>query len=224
MDTSDRFIFLDALRGMAALTVFFSHAIGMLPTYGAFISSIENTPLHIFYDGAAAVDMFFVLSGFCISYPYLKENSLINITFWKFMGKRIFRIYPAYWVSIGFCLLGWGIYSCPELAYISQWGASFWRQNTFSIREIEDIFLLIFRSFDTNLLNPPSWSLVIEIRMAFILPFLYFFQIYESKNMFFYNSCCCYLYNFYRQIWMGINTIFTTFFNRTCFSKKEKRI
>ena len=43
MDKSDRFTFLDALRGMAALTVFFSHAIGMLPTYyvGSFLGKIS---------------------------------------------------------------------------------------------------------------------------------------------------------------------------------------
>lgn len=57
---------LDGLRGLAALMVFFSHAMGLLyPT--PLITYLQSSPFRILWDGAAAVDFFFVLSGFVLT-------------------------------------------------------------------------------------------------------------------------------------------------------------
>src|SRR5258708_1451464 len=77
----DRIGSLDALRGLAALTVVVQH---VLSTYGTIHSwdiaaeqhqigpfLATRTPLGIFYAGDAAVILFFTLSGFVLALPFL---------------------------------------------------------------------------------------------------------------------------------------------------------
>ncbi len=66
----ERYRQLDSLRGLAALTVFLSHTLGLRMVsqntsgFSGLISRIldhtDQSILHIFYDGGAAVDLFFV--------------------------------------------------------------------------------------------------------------------------------------------------------------------
>jgi peptidoglycan/LPS O-acetylase OafA/YrhL len=58
-----RFRQLDSLRGIAALAVYFSHYIGILP-HRLTPHFISVTPVGMLFNGYAAVMFFFVLSGF----------------------------------------------------------------------------------------------------------------------------------------------------------------
>ena len=54
--------------------------------------------------GGAGVDIFFVLSGFIITYA--NKNYIIKkINVFNFLKKRIIRIFPIYWVILSFFLL-----------------------------------------------------------------------------------------------------------------------
>jgi len=67
---------LEALRGIAALIVVFNHSVaGFLPQCYGYIPSLDKdrmqgSLLYIFFNGAAAVSVFFVLSGYILTRRY----------------------------------------------------------------------------------------------------------------------------------------------------------
>jgi peptidoglycan/LPS O-acetylase OafA/YrhL len=79
----ERFLGLDALRGVAALAVVNLHfSFGKLP-----------------YHGYLAVDVFFVLSGFVIAHAY--ESRLLNgFGLGRFALARSIRLYPLVWLGV----------------------------------------------------------------------------------------------------------------------------
>ncbi len=63
---------------------------------------------HLMLEGAHGVDLFFVLSGFCLSYPVLQSlraehAARFNIT--RYFAKRIVRIVPPYYAAIALLVL-----------------------------------------------------------------------------------------------------------------------
>jgi peptidoglycan/LPS O-acetylase OafA/YrhL len=86
---------LDAIRAIAALLVFVWHTELIKAEFGFF--SMEM--LHDL--GGVGVTIFFVLSGFLITYLLLKEhdsNGKVNLT--KFYFRRILRIWPLYFLIL----------------------------------------------------------------------------------------------------------------------------
>jgi peptidoglycan/LPS O-acetylase OafA/YrhL len=85
-------LILEIARGIAALWVFFFH------TKAYFINSSEFI-YNIATYGHLGVPMFFVISGFVITYS--AESTLkANKTPISFLKKRFLRIYPVFWISI----------------------------------------------------------------------------------------------------------------------------
>jgi peptidoglycan/LPS O-acetylase OafA/YrhL len=90
---------LDTLRAIAALAVVFSH-IELQKSYNGISNLISYTSLRI-ADGHIAVILFFVLSGFLITYLLVKEKEKTGrISLKKFYLRRIFRIWPLYYLII----------------------------------------------------------------------------------------------------------------------------
>ncbi len=110
-----RYIQFDALRGMAALSVLLSHFIGMMPVLPVWLKWLSGTPGHIIWDGAAAVNLFFVLSGFCVALPYMRQENPRPIAYISFLLRRFFRLYPAYAVALFLCILAKSFYISPPL-------------------------------------------------------------------------------------------------------------
>ncbi len=94
---------LNGLRALAALSVLWGHT--FQDTFGIWKTSAGNIlPSHNFFsiDG---VTLFFVISGFLITYLLLKEldkTNTINIP--KFYMRRILRIWPIYYGYIIACI------------------------------------------------------------------------------------------------------------------------
>lgn len=165
-----RFEELDALRGLAAISVFLSHASGLVDPPAALVG-IENSPVHVLWEGAAAVDLFFVLSGFVLALPYVSREPR-PLRYDVFLIKRIFRLYPAYWVAVlfGLALMHFGG-SLQTVPYASEWLASFWHAFP-SCNQILRTISLIGPGINTNAIDPAIWSLVVEMRMSLIFPLL----------------------------------------------------
>jgi peptidoglycan/LPS O-acetylase OafA/YrhL len=94
-----RSIELDFIRGLAIIAVMGYH-FHSFPTGSAFISAIEY-PLKSF--GHEGVNLFFTLSGFLVGGLLLKQYSQEGrIDAGRFIVRRIFKIWPAYYVLILF--------------------------------------------------------------------------------------------------------------------------
>lgn len=89
---------LNELRAIAALGVVAHHIEQFKGMNGLYITN-TNLSFLIHNLGKAGVDLFFVLSGFLITYLLLleKENNFGRIDILKFYLRRIFRIWPLYY-------------------------------------------------------------------------------------------------------------------------------
>ena len=161
MQKNNKNNFLDSitsLRGILALWVVMHHFNFCCFTHKFDFSIFEPITSKGYY----AVDGFFILSGFIVSYVYMEKLSTFNLTSMaKFLILRLARIYPihivtilAYVFIIYICKLPMaGDYSFINLIYnlllINSWGVA----NDFSW-------------------NGPSWSLSAEWFLYLLFPFL----------------------------------------------------
>ncbi|MDR3742045.1 MAG: acyltransferase [Terracidiphilus sp.] len=162
---------LDGLRGLAALSVFFSHAIGLIPGYESL--AIQQTPLRLLWDGASAVIIFFLLSGFVLTLPYVGATSR-PLQPLSFILKRFFRLYPAYWCALLVALLlRFWVLEHNHLASLSSWANSLW-SIPLSTGMIARVFAMIAPGVNTHGIDPVIWSLVIEMKVSILFPAIIF--------------------------------------------------
>jgi peptidoglycan/LPS O-acetylase OafA/YrhL len=106
-----RLIFLDFVRGIAALFVLFEHVGDRLwPQFRLFTHGS-------FSCGKFGVAAFFLTSGFVIPLSLERGGSLK-----RFWVSRFFRLYPLYWLSIALCLVlylfGVRVFAAPFTAHV----------------------------------------------------------------------------------------------------------
>jgi peptidoglycan/LPS O-acetylase OafA/YrhL len=90
--SAKRYLGLDGLRGVAALTAMLFHCNGIFHK-GAF-----------FQHGFMAVDLFFMLSGFVVALCY-EERLAIRLSAGGFLKIRARRLMPTFWLGTGFCAI-----------------------------------------------------------------------------------------------------------------------
>ncbi|BCT77054.1 acyltransferase [Sinomonas cyclohexanicum] len=111
----ERYASLDALRGLAAMTVVICHALLCLTWFTgganpelqppqAWVSIIDRTPLHAVYAGGEAVIVFFVLSGFVLTLPFLSGPP--RFAAWlAYYPKRVMRLYAPVAAAVALALI-----------------------------------------------------------------------------------------------------------------------
>ena len=169
--TTSRYTSLDGLRGLAALVVLIHHCFLVSPQLSAAVDSNGTgafdswvwwttfTPLHLVWAGQEAVFVFFILSGFVLTLPFVR---CIQTSWAAYYPKRIIRIYLPVWVSLIFAvLMAWTV---PRLASpeLSPWV----NVHDEAPNALADAFLL--RGADS--LNSPLWSLQWEMIFSLTLP------------------------------------------------------
>ncbi len=108
--TGERLVTIDALRGIAALSITIAHAAGNLPNT---IETIQNSPSSIFFYPFSAnigrVYLFFLISGFSIHLSWCKNKIRTgtnkNIEFIPFWKKRLIRLYPTYLIALSIYII-----------------------------------------------------------------------------------------------------------------------
>ena len=83
---------IQALRGIAVLSVVFFHLIPIEQKYGGSTSILPT----FFQFGMFGVDLFFVISGF-VMVTVAKGKYQLPKQALKFVYRRVSRIYPTYW-------------------------------------------------------------------------------------------------------------------------------
>ena len=164
--------FLDGIRGIAILWVFFFHCLGAtfgfdkLPWHGLFRDfDVPNSFLLLlpFSYGYAGVAIFFVVSGFCI---HLSHQRSKDKSWALFANKRFFRIYPPYLLAIGifFFVTPWGAFSIDGMEF----GVERLTQLSTHIFAIHNYWKPTFFG-----INPSFWSIAVELQLYAIYPLLF---------------------------------------------------
>lgn len=190
---------IDSLRGLAALTVMVGHFMAVFDfnshnTYAMGFAKnwYKYSPIHIVWAGHEAVLFFFILSGFVLTLPFMKNH------FFSYRGyliKRFFRIYIACIVSIfAAMILKWCVVQNTRFVD-SAWMNTMWDED-FSISTIINHFLLI--GAYSGEISPVIWSLVYEMRISIIFPIVVYFVLkYDWKRLLLFalifSAVCCIL-------------------------------
>jgi len=164
-----RFVELDSLRGLAALMVVFQHLQLLWETDTHAVSS--SAILGIFLGltrpfGSEAVILFFVLSGFVLSLPAVNGKPQSYSTF---LIRRIFRIYIPYLAAIAVSVAG-AFWLHGAATTHSRWFSGCWSEPV-SWRLVLQ-YVVFLGVFETQQFDSPIWSLVHEMRISLIFPFL----------------------------------------------------
>lgn len=106
-----RLTWIDLTKGLAILGIVFFHCFQNYPDRLDWVVALDRLGAKI---GYGAVDVFFVIAGFNISYGLAlkaKKNKLKKITtHWRsWLFKRLNRLYPTYFLAIGMTLLLYAI-------------------------------------------------------------------------------------------------------------------
>lgn len=174
-DRTERIPQLDSLRGLAALSVLASHHLLIFPLFFRDTSSkdllvnvLKYSPFHIVYSGHEAVLLFFILSGFVLSLPYLSEQG--GPKYGAYLTKRFCRIYIPYAATIALAIACCALTPKNPIAGASPLLGTIWME-PLNAKAIMNHAMLI-GTFDTNKLDPVIWSLVHEARVSLIFPLL----------------------------------------------------
>ncbi|WP_162463190.1 acyltransferase family protein [Paenibacillus psychroresistens] len=173
----ERYQQLDALRGLAALTVVLQHFLSVLPSMdahsdNAWVNLWKYSPLHITWAGYEAVIFFFILSGFVLSLPFYGDR---NTQYSSYAFKRICRIYLPYVVAILIAMLVSMSFSKGDFAGASDWFNGLFKDDFTWKSMFQHMFLIGI--FDFKAFNPVVWSLIHEMRISLIFPFIMFFVV-----------------------------------------------
>jgi len=168
---------LDSIRGIASIIVLVAHVWSMnddafrsshhqLHAIGSFSDLLLYCLSRFEEAGRSAVILFFVLSGFVLAYS-LKKNPL---PYSGYAVKRIFRIYPTFFVAI---LISYLLHSLIGIHHMSD---SEWARTGVDIADTSLPMLaktlLLWGTNATHGLDGVDWSLVHEMRVSLIFPLL----------------------------------------------------
>jgi peptidoglycan/LPS O-acetylase OafA/YrhL len=152
--------FIDGLRAIAVLSVLVYHST---------IAADAKFPDWVF-SGSRGVSLFFVISGFCLSFPFLhawrsgRTFQLDSRVFGKFLARRFSRIAPPFYVMLTiFALLSMTPFGFPNSAH----------QDTGIANQIHEYWAsLLFLTSKSPLFNASFWTLGIEARWYILCPLL----------------------------------------------------
>lgn len=165
-----RLDYLESLRGLAALMVVLHHHYMTAPLLKEIV---RFSPLRFLINGRSSVIFFFVLSGFVIVYGIL--NGSRKFSYPNFVLRRIVRIYLPY-VASG--LIAIGCYLALQPKVLPDTAITFnemWSEPLPGSTLAQ--FFLLAGTPAANTINTVAWSLVYELRISLLLPFLYLLAV-----------------------------------------------
>ena len=165
----EHFGWLNAIRGAAALYVVCHHAVMQVTIVGDHANDLFYRILQLLtIYGHYAVDIFIVLSGYCLMLPVIARQEFGNI--WIFFARRTIRIVLPYYAAliISFLLIYF---------FLGKQDGSHWAKTSLPVSFdsiIKHIFLVHQWFTDAaSRINPAFWSVGVEYQIYFLFPFFY---------------------------------------------------
>ncbi|HVE41286.1 MAG TPA: acyltransferase [Planctomycetota bacterium] len=156
-----RYVFIDALRGLTALSVVIFHARGgghidtWAATWPAFVDGIV-------YNMGIAVQIFFVLSGFVIAHSMIRHDVGFGYV-GRFLLRRSIRLDPPYWASMAMTI---------ALAVVS---TRFVAGKVYEFPSLSNLGLHVLYLADLlhyPMIQPVYWTLCLEIQFYLVFAVL----------------------------------------------------
>jgi len=146
---------IDILRGMAIIfVVLFHYTAYYSPNY---LLRTDNWTLSLAKYGWSGVDIFFVVSGFCIAMTIIRTQN-----YFEFIIKRFARIYPAYFICGITTLIFYSLFDLPGR----------------EVDWITGLMNLVFANFIPGLnyqyIDGIYWALIVELKFYIFFGAIYF--------------------------------------------------
>ena len=160
--------FLDGLRALAALFVVLTHCVAYVQPQGVPLPSWLRAVAVLTTFGHYAVDVFIVLSGFCLALPVVRGNGQLAGGALSFFGKRARRILPPYFFTLALSLL---------LIWLAIGRSTGTLWDTCLPADDKGVLTHLFLVQDlargeNSKINYPLWSISVEWRIYFLFPLL----------------------------------------------------
>lgn len=172
---------IDGLRAIAVIAVLLHHA---FKYSGALRLSLPELQWHLLLDLAHGVDLFFVISGFCLSYPVFTQfaaRGAASFDVARYCSKRLIRILPPYYAAI---ILFAGMFIVARLLGANDLA-------TMTVRTPAQILgQFLFLDKGQHFLNGSFWTLAIEFRWYIVFPMLLVVFV-RSRALFAILACAC---------------------------------
>ncbi|ENX44981.1 hypothetical protein F886_02760 [Acinetobacter sp. NIPH 542] len=177
----------ESIRGLACLAVVFSHLVftfypyahefeSKVPTIKAF-EWLYNSPFGFLYSGNAAVFVFFVLSGYVLSYAILNKKKDINKKILSMSVKRYPRLAIPAVISVLICYIVFLV--DIDSSHVSNWAASVGAYEGSIFYALYDGAISAFL-FGKSQYNWVLWTMQIELFGSFLI-FLLCYLSQKSK-------------------------------------------
>jgi peptidoglycan/LPS O-acetylase OafA/YrhL len=183
-----RIHYLDGIRGVAALLVVFGHF------KDAFFDPVKNSTLsavfwdsfgHFFLSASFCVQLFFVLSGFVLTYNAINKASFLS----KQWTKRAFRLFVPVFLSalLYFIFVRGGFIHFKELSavYSNEWIRQQWAFSysfsQFLYGTFYSLMIVSDYSFINNI-NSALWTIPIELYWSYALFLGFLLLKFVRKN------------------------------------------
>ena len=155
MENNHRFVELDYLRGLAALSVMFFHY-----TYG-YDNGLHLISANKFYlrFGNLGVQLFFIISGFVIFMTLERTKSSVD-----FVISRFSRLFPAYWMAMFLSIIFVVTVSSP------------FHYSELSVKQILVNITMLQHWVKVKDIDAVYWTLSVELTFYFFMWIVFYFK------------------------------------------------
>ncbi len=159
--------YLDGLRALAAMYVVLVHAYNVAIFHDERFGGVAGWFFPFFTYGRYAVNLFIVLSGFCLMMPAVKNNDVLRDGVLNFFKRRAWRIVPPYYFAM---LLSLALIHF----FINKLTGNIWDASLpVTLKSVFTHIILMHDVFHENLkINYAFWSISVEWRIYFLFPLL----------------------------------------------------
>lgn len=161
-NTKPHYELLDGLRGVAAILVVFYHIFEGF-SFAELTNGVGSGLITTLNHGHIAVDFFFILSGFVISYAY--DSRWKEMTTWQFFKRRLIRLHPMLIMGalIGFAAFAFvGFERWDGTTTPTSWVMIAMLLTMFMIPAVPGVPYEVRGNGEMFPLNGPGWSLFFE--------------------------------------------------------------
>ena len=183
---------LDGLRAIAAMSVFVVH-FQQFSDFQYSLGWLDFTLLMV--NGNTGVALFFVLSGFLLSQPFWRAyQRRTSVALKPYFTNRLARIVPIYYLLFFFLIAIKG-FAGPEVNFNNILSHLFFVHN--------------FKDQQVMSLNPPFWTLAVEMQFYLLLPLLFVLlgKLRRISGFWIVLGLVALIYAIYRfgVVWLGHN-------------------